>query len=117
MNTERQDIGQEGEDMALAFLHKKQFDLLERNFRAGQSEIDLIMKDGECLVFVEVRLRKNADFGYPEQSLSKAKISALKRGAEAYMRKYSWTGDVRFDMVAILTQPNLNVEHFRDVFC
>ncbi|MFT6204136.1 MAG: putative endonuclease, partial [Spirosomataceae bacterium] len=57
--TDKQDQGQIGEDMATAFLQNKGFKVLERNFRAGQSEIDIIGMDKECLVFVEVRLRKN----------------------------------------------------------
>lgn len=113
--TDKQDQGQIGEDMATAFLQNRGFKVLERNFRAGQSEIDIIGMDKECLVFVEVRLRKNADFGLPEQTMSKAKMSALKRGAEAYMRKRDWLGDVRFDFIAIIQKPDLNIEHFMDV--
>lgn len=114
--TNQQDQGQAGEEMATVFLQNKGFQVLERNFRAGQSEIDLIGMDKDCLVFVEVRLRKNADFGLPEQTLSKAKINAIKRGAEAYMRKHNWLGDVRFDVIAIIQKPDLDIEHFMDVF-
>lgn len=114
--TDKQDQGQAGEDMATAFLQNKGFKVLERNFRAGQSEIDIIGMDKDCLVFVEVRLRKNADFGLPEQTMSKAKMNALKRGAEAYMRKHNWLGDVRFDFIAIIQKPDLDIEHFMDVF-
>lgn len=114
--TDKQDQGQTGEDMAAAFLENKGFKILERNFRAGQSEIDIIAMDKDCLVFVEVRLRKNADFGLPEQSMSKAKMNALKRGAESYMRKRNWLGDVRFDFVAIIQKPDLDIEHFQDIF-
>ncbi|MDP5121082.1 MAG: YraN family protein [Spirosomaceae bacterium] len=114
--TDKQDQGQTGEDMAAAFLENKGFKILERNFRAGQSEIDIVTMDKECLVFVEVRLRKNADYGLPEQSMSKAKMNALKRGAESYMRKRSWLGDVRFDFIAIIQKPDLDIEHFQDIF-
>ena len=114
--TDKQDQGQAGEEMAVAFMQNKGFKILERNFRAGQSEIDIIGMDKECLVFVEVRLRKNADFGLPEQTMSKAKITSLKRGAEAYMRKRDWLGDVRFDFIAIIQKPDLDIEHFMDVF-
>lgn len=114
--TEKQDIGQEGEEWAVAFLEKKGFKILERNYRAGQSEIDMIAMDKDCLVFVEVRLRKNSDYGYPEQSLSKAKINAIKRGAQVYMDKRNWLGDLRFDMIAIVKQPDFEITHFEDVF-
>ncbi len=114
--TNKQDQGQTGEDIAAAFLENKGFKILERNFRAGQSEIDIVGMDKECLVFVEVRLRKNADFGLPEQSMSKAKMNALKRGAESYMRRRDWLGDLRFDFVAIIQKPDLDIEHFQDIF-
>lgn len=114
--TEKQDSGKEGEEIAVNFLKNKGYTILEQNFRTGQLELDLITQQNDCLVFVEVRLRKNADFGYPEQSMGKAKVTAVKRAAEAYMRKSNWLGDVRFDFIAIVQQPFLEIEHFEDAF-
>ena len=114
--TEKYEKGQEGENIAAEFLETKGYHILEKNFRAGQLELDLIAKQQDCLVFVEVRLRKNADFGYPESSMSKAKINAVKRAAEIYLNKTHWLGDIRFDMIAIVEKPNLDIQHFVDAY-
>ena len=114
--TEKYEKGQEGENIAAEFLSRKGYHILEKNYRAGQLELDLITRHKECLVFVEVRLRKNADYGYPETSMSKAKISAVKRAAQVYLNKTFWTGDIRFDMIAIVEKPTLEIEHFEDAY-
>lgn len=108
--------GKEGEDIAAAYLESKDYKILDKNFRSGHLELDIIAQQNECLVFVEVRLRKNAEFGYPEESMGKAKINAVKRAAEAYMRKCKWMGDVRFDFIAITQQPAFDLVHFEDAY-
>ena len=60
------DLGKRGEDLATEYLMKKGYKILERNFRAGKCEIDIVAKDGQKLVFVEVKTRKTDYFGQPE---------------------------------------------------
>lgn len=110
------ETGKEGEDIAVAYLENKGYEIIEKNFRAGHLELDIIAQQNDCLVFVEVRLRKNAEFGYPEESMGRAKITAVKRAAEAYMRKSKWMGDVRFDFIAITQQPTFDLIHFEDAY-
>ena len=113
---EKIDKGKEGEDIALNYLISKGFKIIQRNFSSLNSEIDIICHKNGMLVFVEVRLKQNADFGYPEQSMSKAKINAIKRGAEAYLHKFPWEGEARFDFIAIIEQPTFELRHFEDAF-
>lgn len=113
---EKLDKGKQGEDYALKFLQEKGFRLLTRNFNARNSEIDLIMQKDDLLVFVEVRMKANANYGYPEDTMSKTKMNAIKRGAEEYMLKNPWDGKARFDMISIIEFPEFQIEHFEDAF-
>lgn len=114
--SEKREKGNKGEDMAVAFLEKKGFKILHRNYQASYSEIDIIAMDGEWLVFVEVKLRGDADHGYPEESLTKGKIKALHRGADIYLHKTDYDGKLRFDLVAITLKPTFEIVHFEDAF-
>jgi putative endonuclease len=108
--------GLEGEEIAANLLLSKGYDILTKNFRHGKGEIDIIAQKGDWLVFVEVRARANADYGFPEQTLSKAKIGLLKRTADAYIHKANWHGPLRFDIIALIFSKPMDVQHFEDVF-
>ena len=69
----RRQIGTKEEALAAAFLEKQGYQILERNFRCRLGEIDLIARDGSTLVFVEVKYRKNADFGTPAEAVNRKK--------------------------------------------
>lgn len=107
--------GYKGEDMAEEFLLKKGFKILQRNYQAGHSEIDLVVQDGDWLVFVEVKLRENNDHGYPEESLSKSKKNFIMRGADAYVQDMDYEGKLRFDVISITLKP-FEIIHFEDAF-
>lgn len=107
--------GNEGESLAYAYLVNQGFEILDTNVQLGQLEIDIIARDQETLVFVEVRLRNDAQFGFPEEGLSKTKIRAMQRAASFYLIKTGWTGDIRIDLVAILEKPDFSIEHFQDI--
>ncbi len=101
MQTEKQKEGKEGEDWALAYLEKAGLVLRERNFLCRGGELDLIMQEGKGLVFVEVRRRKNADFGGALASVTYFKRLRLIRAAQTYLQRYTITPSCRFDVVAI----------------
>jgi putative endonuclease len=109
-------IGTDAENQAEAFLKEKGFETVQKNFRYGKGEIDLIAKKGTWLVFVEVRSRSSAAFGMPEQTISKSKVSLLKKTAEAYIYKINWKGPIRFDIVSILFTKPIDIQHFEDAF-
>lgn len=96
--------GDEGEELAVELLKGKGFEIIERNYRYGKGEIDIIAKDTAkgFLVFVEVKSRKNLEFGEPEYAITQKKIKQIKKIAELYLyEKNIKEADCRFDVVAI----------------
>jgi len=116
MKTTAQRTGSQGEDLALSYLQREGYQLLRRNYRYRQAEIDLIVQKGKLLVFVEVKTRRNADYGYPEAFVGKKQMTQIIRAAEQYILKIDWQGQIRFDIVSILTEPELNIKHLPDAF-
>jgi len=95
--------GERGEDLACELLVKKGYQIVERNYTYGKGEIDIIAKDNETLVFVEVKSRKNLEFGPPELGITKNKQRQVRRIAEAYLHERDiFDTDCRVDVVAIL---------------
>jgi putative endonuclease len=100
--TSRKKRGNEAEDKACQFLKEKGLKLIERNFATKAGEIDLIMRDkDETLVFIEVRYRKNADFGGAAASVTPKKQQRIIKAALAYQQKQAPQSSMRFDVVAI----------------
>lgn len=94
--------GTKGEKIASAFLKKNGYKILETNFRCSLGEIDIVAREKEAFVFVEVKTRKSDDWGYPEQAVSVKKQKKLSQLALAYFQKNN-LADVtaRFDVIAI----------------
>ena len=103
--SDRRPRGRQAEDRAAAFLIARGYELVERNFTSRYGEIDLICRDGDTLVFVEVKMRRPSPFGTAEEAVSRPKQRRLISAAEDYLQKQ---GDAnlaaRFDVVAI-TEP------------
>ncbi|MDL2283900.1 YraN family protein [Oxalobacter sp. OttesenSCG-928-P03] len=97
----RRQTGQAGEDEALAYLQKQGLTLVERNFHCRAGEIDLIMKDRDTLVFVEVRKRSKSHFGDAAASITRAKQLRLIKTAQWYLQKLGKMPACRFDAVAL----------------
>ena len=110
--------GNEGENLALTHLLDKGFLLLERNWKYGQKEVDLIMKDREIIVFVEVKARKQTTYGFPEEFVDTKKQSNLVHAASAWMEQAEYEGEIRFDIVTILSVQGLqpSIQHIPDAF-
>lgn len=114
--TERAETGKQGEDIALAYLKKRGYHPLERNYRHGHHEIDLIMRDGIYLVFVEVKTRASVQYGSPAEFVTAKKRRNLILAAEAYMQEKHCTDAFgRFDVVEVFTADG-TVNHIRDAF-
>lgn len=99
--TERQQSGQAGEDAALDYLTRHGLTLLERNFRCKGGEIDLIMQNGDTLVFIEVRKRADARHGGAAASVTRAKQARLIIAAQTYLQRHQSAPACRFDVIAI----------------
>src|SRR5262245_32158231 len=105
--------GKEAEDAAMQFLLEKGYEIIARNYRHKRSEIDLIARLNNWLVFVEVRMRTSSAFGYPEETIGSAKRKKVMEGAAHYLEQTGWEGNVRYDIIAILHN---EVKHFEDAF-
>ena len=112
------DIGHRGEQIATDYLTQKNYTILDRNWRYGRAEIDIVAMFGATLVFAEVKTRSNDLFERPESAVDEKKRRLLTRAAVAYMRKIGHEWAIRFDIVAvILKEENLFfVDHFEDAF-
>lgn len=93
--------GDQAENQACNFLQSKGLTLLARNFSIRAGEIDLIMQDHDLLVFVEVRYRKNSNFGGAAMSVTPKKQQRIIKAALAYQQKHAPQSSMRFDVVAI----------------
>ncbi len=111
--TDKIEKGKGGEARAENFLKKKGYEIVARNYRFKRAEIDLIVRQGNWLVFVEVKFRSSSMFGNPEQSVNKAKRNKVMEGAAQYLLETNWQGNVRYDIVAVR---NKEVVHFEDAF-
>lgn len=100
-------VGEWGESCAAEFLESAGFSLLGRNVRPNRrDEIDIIARQGDTLVFVEVKTRSREDYGRPLLAVDKTKRHALNRAAAAYLRKARFPNlFYRFDVVEVLGQP------------
>ena len=99
------------EDIAAEFLQRQGLELLVTNYRNRTGEIDLIMVDDQTLVFVEVKQRRDSQFGRPEESVGMAKQAKLRRTAASYLQRHdrSQSWPCRFDVVAITGSPHAPV--------
>lgn len=99
----RRKVGTDGETLAAAFLEKQGVSILERNFRDRNGEIDLIGRDGEYLVFFEVKYRRGAGMGHPEEAVGSAKQRQICRVADYYRISHGISPQEaqRYDVVAI----------------
>ncbi len=97
--TRAQRLGREAEDRAQAMLSDRGMQTVTRNYRCRGGEIDLVMRDGNQLVFVEVRYRRHAAFGGAISSIGTDKQRRLVLAAQHYLQTRHWTGPCRFDVV------------------
>lgn len=109
--------GKYGEQIAVNYLLSIGYKVLATNWRNGHLETDIIAKDGNILVFVEVKTRKNSMFGMPEEGVSAKKQQQLMACADAYLDQNHHQGEIRFDVIAILLKKeNYELNHIKDAF-
>ena len=99
----RQAQGKSGEDAAVAFFAEKGFVVLEQNVRCGRyGELDLVLSQGDTIVFAEVKKRNSKAFGGAVYSISRKKVASLRRNAQWYIANRELQGKIfRFDLIAI----------------
>ncbi len=119
MEDTRKVLGARGEDLAVRYLKKKGYKVIERNYRCQWGEIDLIARQGDTLVFVEIKARTSSDFGLPQDAVDRFKQEKLVQVARAYMAEHRLqeTIPARFDVVAVqLTPSGPEMELIKDAF-
>jgi putative endonuclease len=111
------DIGKNGENLAVQFLREKNWKILERNWRSGHREIDIIAMHGESLVVVEVKVRKTIGAERLEEHLPRSKQQNLIRAAGAYLKWKKLDRDIRFDLILLTGRPGrYEIEHIENAF-
>ncbi len=119
MGAESKEIGQKGESAAAEYLKKLGWKVLERNYRTSRGEIDLIAKDGDVLIFVEVKNYSCRSFYLPSFSIDKNKRQCIIKAARTYLFKKNIRNmNCRFDAVTIYRnfQGHKKIEHYRNAF-
>ena len=115
--TYKQILGQKGERMAEQFLSEKGCKIIQRNYRHKRSEVDLIIKDGQFLVFAEVKTRKSIAYGNPEEAVSEKKAQKIIEAADEYILEKKWKGPIRFDIMSIIISGDkTEIKWFKDAF-
>lgn len=119
MKTHNVKKGKAGEDLAVAFLTNSDHLLREMNYKKPSGEIDLITQDGDTLVFVEVKYRKNLKYGYPREAVNCAKQKRIAKTALWYLKENKLEDiNVRFDVVEIyfMSDGTQVINHFEGAF-
>ncbi len=119
MGGRNQDQGQLGEDLAVAFLKKKGFKIIERNFRIRGGEIDIIAIHEDTLIFIEVKTRSSHEFGSPLEAIGYWKLKALVKTAQFYKVNHPKLPDaMRIDAVSVMLDRDnkmTNIELVRNI--
>ena len=111
------ELGKRGEEMAIQYLTEKGYEILERNWRNIHKEIDIIAKNGECLVIVEVKARQSDEYGDPDNAVTRQKQWRLISAANAYVFQNKLDIDTRFDIISIVFHDDEPIiEHIEDAF-
>ena len=110
-------IGKSGESHACTLLENLGFKIREKNWRHGHDEIDIIAEDQEFIIFVEVKTRKNKNYGSPEVFVNRKKQGFMIRAANTYMIRKDLDKEARFDIIAVTgLGPNPEVVHIPNAF-
>lgn len=111
-----QQFGKLGEDIAASHLERKGYAILNRNYRYGKTEIDLICKFKEEVIFVEVKTRTSDAMVYPERAVGKSKQRNIRLAAENFLEENQITLPARFDIIAVVKGDKFEIEHIEDAF-
>ena len=114
---EHNELGKVGENIAVEFLQKAGYEILETNWIFQKAEIDIIAIQGNLLAVVEVKTRSSIDFGLPQDAVKPKKIPLLVKAVNEYVVLKDLDVNVRFDIIAIHKKENqFIIEHLTDAF-
>ena len=111
------ELGKWGEDLAADYLQRKGYTIIERDWKSGKRDLDIIAQDGNVIVFVEVKTRRNRLYGEPEESVDYHKLQNLQQAISHYVKFKHIRQEIRFDIISIVgtvgTDPD--IQHIQDV--
>lgn len=115
---EKRDLGRYGEQVAEQFLRTQRYEILARNYRCAYGEMDLVARDGDTLVFVEVRTQSGPTFGDPLESVTSRKQRQIAKAALHYVVRHQVDQQaMRFDVIGISWQDTVpRITHVRGAF-
>jgi putative endonuclease len=117
MNKNGHELGKRGEEIAVSFLKSLGYEILDVNWFSNHLEIDIVARDKNELVIVEVKARGTESYEHPSEAVSNRKIRFLVNAADDYIRKKDINLDTRFDVISIIFQKgSYKLEHFKDAF-
>lgn len=111
------ELGKEGEAEAILFLEKQGYQIRHRNWRSGKKELDIVAEYQGELIVIEVKTRRNKQFGDPEESINEKKLRRIVAAADAYIRKFRIDLPVRFDIISLTSEKSQwEITHIKDAF-
>lgn len=114
---EHNELGKLGEELAVTYLQKNGYEILETNWTFQKAEIDIIAQKGNTLAIVEVKTRSSIDFGLPQDFVKSKKIQLLLKAVNEYVISNDLDVEVRFDIIAIhKKEKNFDIEHLEEAF-
>jgi putative endonuclease len=111
------ELGKNGENLAVEFLLKKGYEIVSRNFIYQKAEVDIIARKGSTLAIIEVKTRSTPDFGNPQEFVKAKQIQNLVKAVDHFVDEHDLDVEVRFDIVAIIkNKAGTRLEHLEDAF-
>lgn len=113
----KRELGEKGESLAVHYLAKLGYKIVDRNWYYGHKELDIVAKDGDMMVIVEVKSTTGLRFNHPSEAVTKQKINHIIDAADAYILEKEIENETRFDVITIIFWDNkFELEHFKDAF-
>lgn len=114
---EHNELGNEGELRAQAFLREKGFQIRHTNWVFRKWELDIVAEKDDFLVVVEVKTRSTDTFEHPEEAITLKKIKNIVNAAHEYILQHDWQGETRFDVISVMPRgQSFVIEHIEDAF-
>lgn len=111
------ELGKWGEDLAADYLQRKGYTIIERDWKSGRRDLDIVAKNGNVIVFVEVKTRRNSLYGQPEEAVDYRKLQSLQQAINHYIKFRHIRQEVRFDIISVVgtigSEPD--IQHIQDV--
>ena len=111
------ELGKKGEQLAVDFLLKNSYEIIERNYRFDKAEVDIIARIKDTLAIIEVKTCSTVDFGNPQDFVKPKQIQRLVKAVDEYVNVNSLDVEVRFDIIAIVKEKKgFKIEHLENAF-